>query len=258
VNGQALVTGAASGMGAATARHLSARGFDVTGLDVDAEGLERLQEAGTTVRSIVVDLSDRAAVDKALGGVTTDALVNAAGLGPDTEDARLIWAVNLLAPLWVVSSVHLHPGGSIVNVASITGELCDGRHAELLAHPLGDGFLEQIAQAVPEPVNAYVHSKWALLRETERLAVALAPELRVNAVSPGVIETPMGTRSMRLDWTRKAVERIPAGRQGRAEEVAEVIGFLVSDAAAYVSGARLVVDGGYIASRRAAERLVDV
>jgi NAD(P)-dependent dehydrogenase (short-subunit alcohol dehydrogenase family) len=67
----------------------------------------------------------------------------------------------------------------------------------------------------------------------------------------------MAARSMKLDWTRKAVERIPAGRQGRAEEVAEVIGFLVSDAAAYVSGARLVVDGGYVASRRTAGRWAD-
>ena len=257
MNRQALVTGAASGIGAATARHLAVHNFDVTGLDVDAEGLERLQDAGTTVRSIVVDLSDRTSVARALSGVETDALVNAAGLGPDTENARLIWAVNLLAPLWVVSSVHVTPGGSIVNVASITGELCDGRHAALLAHPFRDGFLEQAVQAVPEPVNAYMHSKWALLRETERLAVALAPEVRANAVSPGVIETPMGARSMELGWTRKAVERIPVGRQGRAEEVAEVIGFLVSDAAAYVSGARLVVDGGYVASRRAAARVRD-
>ena len=244
-------------MGAATARHLSARGFDVIGVDVDAEGLERLHNDGATVRSIVLDLSDRASVVGELAGVEVDALVNAAGLGPDVENARLIWAVNLLAPLWIINTVHLNPGGSIVNIASITGELCDGRHADLLAQPQRDDFLDEVSLAVPDSVNAYMHSKWALLRETERLATALAPEVRVNAVSPGVIETPMGARSMKLDWTRKAVERIPAGRQGRAEEVAEVIGFLVSDAAAYVSGARLVVDGGYVASRRAAGRLAD-
>jgi NAD(P)-dependent dehydrogenase (short-subunit alcohol dehydrogenase family) len=247
---RALVTGSASGMGAATACVLSARGFEVIGVDVDAQGLAGLHDAGVITRSIVVDLSDRASVAAALAGVEVDALVNAAGLGPDTKNARLIWAVNLLAPLWVVNSVHLRPGGSIVNVASITGELSDGRHAELLAQPLRDGFLEEVVLAVPDSVNAYTHSKWALLRETERLAVLLAPEVRVNAVSPGVIATPMGTRSMKFDWTRAAVERIPAGRVGEAVEVAEVIGFLVSDAAAYVSGARLTVDGGYVASRR--------
>ena len=251
---QALITGAASGMGAATARRLTAHGFEVTGVDVDAAGLDRLHDAGLTVRSIVVDLSERGAVSEALADVETDALVNSAGLGPDTQDTRLIWAVNLLAPLWVANVVHLRRGGSIVNVASITGELCDGRHAELLEEPLRDGFLDHVVPAVEEPADAYMYSKWALLRETERLAVELAPEVRVNAVSPGVIETPMAARSMTLDWTRRAVRRIPAGRQGRAEEVAEVIGFLVSDAATYVSGARLVVDGGFVASRRTAGR----
>ncbi|WP_245916489.1 SDR family NAD(P)-dependent oxidoreductase [Nocardioides gansuensis] len=247
---QALVTGAASGMGAATACHLATRGFAVTGVDVDAEGLVRLQDAGVTARSIVVDLSQRASVAEALADVEVDALVNAAGLGPDTENPRLIWSVNLLAPMWVASTVHLRSGGSIVNVASITGELSDGRHAELLAHPLRDGFLEEVVLAVPEPVDAYMYSKWALLRETDRLAAGLAPEVRVNAVSPGVIETPMGTRGTKFDWTRKAMERIPAGRLGRAEEVAEVIGFLVSEGATYVSGSRVTVDGGYVASRR--------
>jgi NAD(P)-dependent dehydrogenase (short-subunit alcohol dehydrogenase family) len=247
---QALVTGAASGMGAATARLLALRGYEVTGVDVDARGLGRLQDAGVTARSIVVDLSQRTAVAEALAGVEVDALVNAAGLGPNVESSRLIWAVNLLAPLWLAELVHLRPGGSIVNVASIAGELSDGVHAELLTHPLRDSFLEEAALAVPEPVGAYTYSKWALLRETDRLAVGLAPKVRVNAVSPGVVATPMGARSMEFDWTRRAVKRTPAGRLGRAEEVADVIAFLVSEGAAYVSGARIAVDGGYLASRR--------
>jgi NAD(P)-dependent dehydrogenase (short-subunit alcohol dehydrogenase family) len=247
---KALVTGAASGMGAATARLLATRGYEVTGVDVDADGLARLHDADVTARSIVVDLSERSAVIRALAGVEVDALVNAAGLGPDTENSKLIWAVNLLAPLWLASSVHVRTGGSIVNVASITGELSDGRHAELLAHPLRDDFLEEVVIAVPEPISAYTYSKWALLRETDRLAVRLAPEVRVNAVSPGVIGTPMGTRSLTFDWTRRAVQRTPAGRLGRAEDVAEVIAFLVSGGAAYVAGARIAVDGGYLASRR--------
>ncbi|KQW45040.1 hypothetical protein ASC77_19865 [Nocardioides sp. Root1257] len=243
------MTGAASGIGAATARYLAQSGFDVTGVDVDAEGLDRLHGAGVTVRSIALDLTDRTAVEEALADVEVDALVNAAGLGPDTESARLIWTVNLLAPLWVSNAVDVRPRGSIVNVASITGELADGRHDALLERPLREDFLEDIVVAVPAPVDAYKFSKRALLQETERSAARMAPGVRVNAVSPGVIETPMGTRSMTFDWTRKAVRHIPAGRLGQPEEVAEVIGFLLSDRAAYVSGARLVVDGGYVASR---------
>jgi NAD(P)-dependent dehydrogenase (short-subunit alcohol dehydrogenase family) len=97
---------------------------------------------------------------------------------------------------------------------------------------------------------AYTYSKWALLRETERMAVEWAPGVRVNAVSPGIVATPMGERSMEFAWTQKAASRIPATRLGTAEEVAMAIAFLVSDAASYVLGARLVVDGGYVASRR--------
>lgn len=248
--GYVLVTGAASGMGAATARLLAGEGHRVLGIDVDGDGLERLRSAGEVHETAVVDLSDRAAIEDSVGALELDALVNVAGLGPDSANARLIWAVNLLAPLWIANAVRVRPGGSIVNVASITGELAAGRFADLLDDPLRDGFLDEAVAAAGEPVDAYTHSKWGLLRETERMAVRRAPDVRVNAVSPGVIETPMGTRSMKFDWTRKAADRIPAGRLGRAEEVARAVRYLVSDDASYVTGSRLVVDGGYVALQR--------
>lgn len=247
---RAVVTGAASGMGAATARLLSERGFEVTAVDRDADGLAALVEEGAAARAILVDLTDGGAVQDALGGVVTDSLVNVAGVGPDAGDPTLIWTVNLLAPLRLIRDVRVEAGGSIVNVASITGELAPPAHADLLDDPLRDGFLEAATEEVGDATMAYTYSKWALLRETERLALRMAPHVRVNAVSPGIIETPMGNRSMKFDWTRKAADRIPSGRLGRADEVADAIEFLVSGRASYITGARLVVDGGYVASRR--------
>ncbi|MCK5892595.1 SDR family oxidoreductase [Aeromicrobium sp.] len=245
-----LVTGAASGMGAATARLLAAGGHRVVGIDVDADGLGRLAADGSLVEALVVDLADPAAITAAVGGREVDALVNVAGLGPDAQNARLIWSVNLLAPLRVAAAVSVRAGGSIVNVASITGELAVARHADLLEDPLREGFLDEVVAVAGEPAEAYTHSKWGLLCETERMAVRLAPQVRVNAVSPGVVETPMGERSMQFDWTRKAADRIPAGRLGRADEVARAVRFLISPDASYVVGSRLVVDGGYVARQR--------
>ena len=245
-----LVTGAASGMGEATARTLAAEGWAVTGVDISASGLARLREQGVLVDGLAIDLADPEAVDAGLAGVEVDALVNMAGLGPDCGSGELIWRVNLLAPLRIVAAVRLRPGGSVVNVASVTGELADSTHAPLLAEPERRGFLDEVLALLGEPAMAYTYSKWALLRESDAMAVRLAPGVRVNAVSPGIVDTPMGERSMRFAWTRKTAERIPLGRLGQPAEVAAAVSFLISDAASYITGGRLVVDGGYVASRR--------
>jgi len=247
-----LVTGAASGMGHATCRLLSRRGYTVIGVDIDAEGLGRLREEAAARSVHVVDLADEASIRGELGGMRVDSLVNVAGLGPDAKRPEAIWSVNLLAPLRLASAVEVREGGSIVNVASVTGELADEAHAGLLDDPLRPEFLPDVISVLGDGPLAYTYSKWAILRETERMAVRCAPSIRVNAVSPGIIATPLGERSMQYTWTRKTAQRIPADRLGTAVEVANAIAFLVSDEASYVTGSRLIVDGGYVASRRIA------
>jgi 3-oxoacyl-[acyl-carrier protein] reductase/meso-butanediol dehydrogenase/(S,S)-butanediol dehydrogenase/diacetyl reductase len=247
-----LVTGAASGMGAATSRLLSAGGWQVTGLDRDEDGLRRLAGEGALSDYRRVDLSVRSEVIDSARGLEVDAVANVAGLAPDARDGRAIWAVNLVAPLLLVRTLApaMPKGGAVVNVASITGEMADDRHAAVLADPLDDAFLDSLDEALLETTMAYTYSKWALLRHTDQLAVDLAPDVRVNAVSPGIVDTPMGQRSMQFEWTAKTSGRIPAGRLGTPEEIASAIAFLLSDGASYVTGSRLVVDGGYVASRR--------
>lgn len=250
-----LVTGAASGMGAATASLLLERGAQVTAVDLDEAGLGRL---GGDVRAIRLDLTDPDAIAQQLGGLELDGVANIAGLGPDHDSVRRGFQVNLQAPLRVIEAVRegLRPGAAIVNVASIVGRFSDDRFDELIDDPLSDELLDRAEAAVADGALAYTYSKRGVIRQSLRLAVELAPDVRVNMVSPGLIDTPMGARSLELPWTQKLEQRIPLGRKGDPGEVARTIAFLLSEESSYLSGNDIAIDGGYGAyqTRRLAAR----
>jgi NAD(P)-dependent dehydrogenase (short-subunit alcohol dehydrogenase family) len=227
---RALVTGAGSGIGAATARSLADHGFDVTVADLHPDGIA--EELGAT--AIRLDVRDEAQVAPAMRGL--DVLVNVAGVGsptnaPDTplEVWEDVFAVNargtFLCCKHAIPGMRERGGGAIVNVASVAGLIGLRNRA------------------------AYSASKGAVISLTRALAVDhVADRIRVNAVCPGTVDSP---------WVRRLVEeqgesidalraRQPLGRLGTPEEIAEAILYLVS--AEFATGTILTVDGGLTAA----------
>ena len=220
---RAVVTGAGRGIGAAIAEALARDGMEVSRLDVDG---------GDGVTSCdVVDSSAVEDIARDLGPV--DVLVNNAGIWrfsplEDVSDRDFsdVIDVNLRGAFHCTRSFGkrmLDRGGVIVNVASIAAGAAGARS------------------------GAYSASKAGIVALTKQTAVAWGPRgVRCNAVAPGFIETP-GTADIYGDERRAAARAstVPLRRLGTPEDVAKVVAFLVSDAAAYVSGETIKVDGGF-------------
>ncbi len=242
----ALVTGAARGIGLATARWFLARGWRVAITDKDAAALaashaELEQESPGRVIAPVCDVSDPAQVQALVDGVDRawgriDALVNNAGtavfkhlVATTFEEWRHVMATNLdgafLCSQACVPVMRRIGGGSIVNIASISG-------------------LRASTMRV-----AYGTSKAALIHLTRQQAVELAMfGIRANAIAPGPVETAMAkqvhTPAIRADYH----DTIPLARYGTEEEIAAGIGFLCAPEASYITGQVLAVDGGFDAA----------
>ena len=240
----ALVTGAARGIGLATAKKFLAEGWRVALLDIEGElqasAAAALKNPDNTL-AITCDVSDAAAVGAAMAAVMSrfgrlDALVNNAGVAVfapvlETSDAdwNRIMAVNLTGPFLCTKAaaplMREQGGGAIVNVTSISAV-----RASTLR-------------------SAYGTSKAGLAHLTKQLAVELASlNIRVNAVAPGPVDTAMAkqvhTAEIRADYHAA----IPLNRYGSEHEIAEAIFFLCSPAAAYVNGQVIAADGGFEAT----------
>jgi NAD(P)-dependent dehydrogenase (short-subunit alcohol dehydrogenase family) len=247
----ALITGAATGIGEASARRFVSEGARVVAADVDETGLKALQArlGDSECAACVTDVSSAeqaaAAVNVALERFDgLDVVVNSAGITPralgdlDYADAwRRVMEVNALGTALVcraaIPPMREARGGSIVNLASIMSLV--GYHDAL---GLSDGF------------SAYPQSKGSVLQLTRDLACNNAKAgVRVNAVCPGFVYTNL-TRALTEDAAKRtALEHMhPMGRLGSAEEIANVVLFLASDEASFVTGAAWTVDGGYTAA----------
>ena len=240
----ALVTGAASGIGRATALALAAEGYAVVVADRDERGgletVRVLEDAGATARFVACDVTLEADVEAAIHTATEafgrlDVLVNNAGIeGPvlpvhaiAPDDWRRVFEVNVHGTFYGVR--HALPlmsaagSGVIVNVASVAGLNAFPMHA------------------------AYSASKHAVVGLTRTVALEAARVgVRVNAVCPGFTDTPMVAEGVEQmgQTINDLMRRIPARRLATPAEVAAAIVYLCSDAAAYVTGQTLVIDGG--------------
>jgi meso-butanediol dehydrogenase / (S,S)-butanediol dehydrogenase / diacetyl reductase len=237
-NQVAVVTGAASGLGLATAQRLISEGAQVLFVDRNAEALKTVSGPILAVDLREDDAPKQVAAEaKRLFG-RIDILVNNAGLGKqvtlaETDDdlIDLIISTNLRAVLRVTrEAIPLlpRPGGRIVNIASIFGEV---------------GFPRT-------PV--YGATKAAIAQLTRQLSADLTGQgIRVNAVAPGVIETPGNRHFIHTDefYRRHMNNMVPMGRVGQPNEIASVIAFLCSEDASYVAGQVIVVDGGWLTAR---------
>jgi NAD(P)-dependent dehydrogenase (short-subunit alcohol dehydrogenase family) len=240
----ALVTGAARGIGLATARRFLSEGWRVALLDIEAELLRNavasLGYADSTL-ALHCDVADAAQVTKAMDQLARrfgrlDALINNAGIAvfaplleTSDEDWNRILAVNLSGPFIctkaAVPLLREAGGGAVVNITSISAV-----RASTLR-------------------SAYGTSKAGLAHLTKQLAVELASlGIRVNAVAPGPVDTAMAkavhTPEIRADYH----DAIPLNRYGLEEELAEAVFFLSSGRSSYITGQILAVDGGFDAA----------
>jgi meso-butanediol dehydrogenase/(S,S)-butanediol dehydrogenase/diacetyl reductase len=248
----ALVTGAGGGIGRACAVGLARAGYALALLDVDPSGAAQTagQLNGALLQTEVVDVRDGGQVNRAIEAVARrweriDVLVNAAGTIhitpfldlPETEwDAVL--GVNLKGTFLVGQAVARHMvaqgAGRIINIASAAGKA--GR--PLTSH--------------------YCASKFGVIGLTQSMARELAPAITVNAVCPGVIDTPMWERidaettvlsgQAPGEALRARIRDIPLARAGAPEEVADLVCFLASDSARYITGQAIDVCGGLVMS----------
>ena len=250
-----IVTGGAKGIGEAVTRAFAQAGADVFSADVDTEAGARIEAEGASLPGSITyvnaDVSQaatcQALVRQAAGSGGVDVLVNNVGIQPvdsylpahefPEETWDRILAVNLksgfLMSKYTVPEMLKQGGGVIVNIASVQGR--------------------QSMKGVP----AYAASKGGMISLTQQLALEYAEQnIRVLAVNPGTIETSLALESVNHDYValrQSAADSHPIGRIGRPEEIAAVVLFLSSDAASFMTGEYVNVDGGIMAKGSWAE-----
>ena len=243
----AVVTGAASGMGLAIARRLAARGDRVGLLDLKGDAAVRaadeLRESGAVAIGAEVDVSDRGAVDAALGKVRAELgpvaiMVTSAGL--DAFDSFLDIGIERWEQVLAVNLT-----GTFHCLQAAAPDMIAGRWGRIVTISSAG------AQSGAARMAHYVASKAGVIGLTRALALELAPHgITVNNIPPGVIDTPMSRRAEAegnlFKLEKLAARMIPVGRPGTPEDIAAICAFLCSEEAGFITGQVVGVNGGMV------------
>jgi NAD(P)-dependent dehydrogenase (short-subunit alcohol dehydrogenase family) len=238
----ALVTGGASGIGAATARELTRAGAQVMIADLNAAAAESLAAELPGAQAVALDVTSSASIEQAFANISQlDILVNCAGIGlvgdisrTSEEDFERVMRVNVNSIFLVTKAalpLLLSSHGSIVNIGSVAGAV---------------GVKQRFA---------YCASKGAVQAMTRQIAVDYPKELRINCIAPGTVQSPFVEGYLEKYHAHEKekvraelVSRQPIGRLGTPEDIASLVRYLCSKEAEFINGAVIPIDGGWTAA----------
>jgi len=241
-NKVALITGGASGIGAATARELARAGARVVIADVNLNAGESLAVELSGARAVAMDVTDSTSIERVFAAIPQlDILVNNAGIGlvgdvahTSEEDFERVMRVNVKSVFLVTKAalpLLLASHGSIVNIGSVAGSV---------------GVKQRFA---------YCASKGAVQAMTRQIAVDYPKELRINCIAPGTVQTPFVEGYLEKYHAHEKekvraelVARQPIGRLGTPEDIASLVRYLCSKEAEFINGAVIPIDGGWTAA----------
>jgi len=255
-----VVTGAARGMGRACVDRLRDETDNLLAVDLEAPDIDGVEGIGC-------DVSDPEAVALVANRVrelgSFRALVHAAGISPTMADPRRVFEVDLVGTQLLLDAFEplVEAGSSAVCFASSAAYQVTmlGPEPELDAlveNPTAQGFLEKAGTRFDDSGLAYAWAKRGVIRAAARAAVSWGRRGgRVNSVSPGLIDTGMGRQEFETQPIMQVMlDNTPLSRLGQPEEVADLVAFLVSDAASFISGIDVLIDGGGFEGLRALGR----